>query len=251
MLTVKIPSPPIAKLQAYIDSNSLDTDLVIKEYLAIISNHIEHAGGNALLYTDAMFKEDGLYATVNVGRLPKYESMALLFDNLGFQQVMLDQINTGNRHYGDDCPIASPESLNKSLFDYPEKWLTIYLWTIVRAEYSGRFDNRTDGMISNAKLIDNLLEELGKNADVFGDFDPNEFASQCIDANHIQKILAAANNSAVELHCAAQSMDLLQVREHRQELLDKSTSEIMALIGNLLLEIKTNDDFFKADNYYI
>jgi DNA-binding phage protein len=250
MLTVKIPSPPIAKLQAYIDSNNLDADLVIKEYLAVVSNHIEHASGNALLYTDAMLKKDGLYATINVGRLPKYESMASLFDSLGFQQAMIEQINTGNRHYGDDCPIASPESLNKSLFDYPEKWLTIYLWTIVRAEYSGRFDNQTNAMISNAKLIDNLLEELGKNADVFGDFDPNDFASQCIDANRIQKILTDANNNAVELHCAGQSMTLFEVRDHRQKLLDKSTSELMTLIGNILLEVKTNDDFFKADNYY-
>lgn len=250
MLTLKIPSPPIIKLNTYIDSNGLDAALVVKEYLAIVSNHIEHASGNALCYVDPKLQEDGLYASVNVGRLPSYQVMASLFNNLGFQQAMLAQISTGNRHYGENCPIASPESLNKSLFDYPEKWLTIYLWTIVRAEYSARFDNQTNTMISNKQLMDNLLAELGTNPDVLTEFNPNEFAARHIDANSIQKILAVAGNNAVELHCAAQSMDLLQVREHRQSLLNKSVGELMTLIGNLLLDAKTNDDFFKADNYY-
>ena len=249
MFDLKIPTQ-LDKLKNYIDTTGLDTDAVVKEYMAMLSNSIEHASGNALLYTNAQLKDDGIHASINVGRLPSYESMATAFSDIGFEQAMLTHIHKGNSAYGDECPIADARSLNRSLFDYPHKWLTVYLWTIVRAEYSGRFNNRDNGMISNSQLTSDLLAELGTNPDVIADFDPIDFATGFIDANEIQKMLSLANNDAVELHCAAQSMTLLEVRAHRLEMEKVNTDKLLAFIGDLLLKVKTDDEFFKADNYH-
>lgn len=160
MLEVKIPSPPIIKMKALIASNNRNTGAVIREYMAILANSIGFIGKAEFSYKDGRVSDDGIFASVEPQQLPLYENVANLFSNIGFEQAMITQIATGNKHYGQDCPIANKNNLRQPIHTWSGRWITIYLWTMLRADFSMRFLGSPKQFVDNKLLMDSLIEQL-------------------------------------------------------------------------------------------
>lgn len=161
MLEVKIPSPPIAKIKAHISSNNLDTAKVIRGYMDTLTNSIEFIGKGDFSYTAGRVSDDGIFATIDVQQLPLYDKVAALFSNINFEQAMIAQIATGNKHYGQECPIANKNNLRQPIGTWSGRWVTIYLWTMLRADFSMRFLASPKQFVDNNLLMDALIERLG------------------------------------------------------------------------------------------
>lgn len=161
MLEVKIPSPPIARIKAHISSNNLDTAKVIRGYMDILTNSVQFIGKRAFSYTAGRVSDDGIFATIDIQQLPLYDKVAALFSNINFEQAMIAQIAVGNNHYGHECPIANQNNLRQPISTWSGRWITIYLWTILRADFSMRFLASPKQFVGNNLLMDALIERLG------------------------------------------------------------------------------------------
>lgn len=161
MLEVKIPSPPIAKIKAHINSNNLDTAKAIRGYMDTLTNSIKFIGKGDFSYTAGRVSDDGIFATIDVQQLPLYDKVAALFSNINFEQAMIAQIATGNKHYGQECPIANKNNLRQPIGTWSGRWVTIYLWTMLRADFSMRFLASPKQFVDNNLLMDALIERLG------------------------------------------------------------------------------------------
>lgn len=305
MLEVKIPSPPIAKMKALIASNNRNTGAVIREYMAILSHSIGFIGKTEFSYKDGRVNDEGIFASIEPQHLPLYENVAHLFSNIDFEQAMITQIATGNEHYGQDCPIANKNNLRQPIHTWSGRWITIYLWTMLRADFSMRFLGSPKQFVCNQLLIDSLLERLGLHADesagdntatqslmqnepqaseagvkqekvnnkednqtaasetqqqlkstpitpaqarvtadVFNAARASQVAANCIDMDALYALIRKSNNQAIELHCMAQGMDMVQVIAEREIIKKETSDSILKTVGNLLMTVNENPDFF-------
>lgn len=340
MLEVKIPSPPIAKIKSHISENNLDTAQVIRGYMDTLTNSIKFISKGDFSYTAGRVSDEGIFATIDVQQLPLYDKVAGLFDSINFEQAMISQIAIGNRHYGYECPIANKKNLRQPLSSWSGRWITIYLWTMLRADFSMRFLASPKQLVDNSVLMDALIERLGANQsqvaaqsevvlptataaptevaevsttpeitttaqqeslptqkddtdgqaltpkpadDILAmfeaqaqaddveqeaitavetptlktdkaeqtintDFDmvaASKAVTDCMDMEALDLIIRKSNNRAVELHCMAQSMDLVQVIAERQVISSETTNAITAMVSELLTTINNNPDFFE------
>lgn len=160
MLEVKIPSPPIAKIKAHINANHLDMASAIRGYMATIFTSLKFVAKSDIGYQNGRIADDGIFASIEVSQLPNYPHVANMFGNIGFEQAMLSQIAIGNKHYGNDCPMADKNSLWQPIDQWSHRWVTIYLWTIVRADFSMRFMGSPRQLVSNNELMAELVSKL-------------------------------------------------------------------------------------------
>ena len=161
MLEVKIPSPPIAKIKSHVDDNNLDMANAIRGYMATLLNSIQFISKADFSYQGGRVADDGIYATININQLPEYHKVANLYSNINFEQAMIAQISTGNKHYGNDCPIANKDNLRQPIHTWSVRWITIYLWTMLRADFSMRFLASPKQLVNNNTLMDELIAGLG------------------------------------------------------------------------------------------
>ena len=210
-------------------------------FMQLLSNSITLLGGNALRYNCVELTAEGLTAEINVSRLPDYKRTACVLDRYGFEEEMIRQTIKGNKRYGSDCPIATPESLRQPLLLWCEKWLTIYLWTLMREAYTlsgtqNPLEAPTE-LISHEELMKTIETQLAQKPQV-EKVDYQDIATSVIDGRQVRRIVEKAMAAAGD-------------SDKNEAIADTATTEILVIIGELLECIKTDDEFFKDDDYYM
>ena len=242
MKTIKIVAPSFDNFKAVYGEDIVNDRFGSKStdgFMQLLSHAIVLVGGNALRYKHAELTEEGLTADINVSRLPRYENVVSHLNQYDFEQEMIIQIGKGNKRYGADGPIASPETLRQPLSLWCESWLTVYLWTIMRVAYTiwktpshlkptGIMDNEELMSTVEAQLADTKIDEV----------DYARIASEYVNHREIARIIEKA----------------VAVKGDEQEVTaakNTATEEVLVLIGELLETIKTDDEYFKDDDYYM
>lgn len=249
MLTIKIPSPAIAKIIDHANSAHRDLAEVVDDYMVIVSNAISTATGQQLYFKDAHASDDGIQATINVRRLPNYQATANFFKGLNFEGMVITNINKANHHYGQYCPRANPQALQQPITLWPAKWITIYLWALICSA-----STHNQALRSDAEVMQLLMDQLINNTDIakqhFTPDDAIELASTVVNGGDISTLIKNIINEATDLNCRVQTLDYNQVVTERNKINKTASDKIMLLIGDLLSTIKHDDDFFKNDTYY-
>ena len=178
MTTIKIPSPPMTSLNVLAQHYGLEarsTDMAVR-YMNNVTKRLADINDLPFQYQNFKIREDGIYVDVD-------------FDNLGKSLLTLDEMTRmyGNtllhkefrkrvaKVYADDNDnnlrvnemVTTAEGKNRLLMnqpfsEWPPRWITIYLWTLIGADISHDStvqleDNR---MLSDADICHKLLLEI-------------------------------------------------------------------------------------------
>ncbi len=176
--TIKIPSPPMTSLNVLAQHYGLEarsTDMAVR-YMNNFTKRLADINDLPFQYQNFKIREDGIYVDVD-------------FDNLGKSLLTLDEMTRmyGNtllrgefrkrvaKVYADDNDnnlrvnemVTTAEGKNRLLMnqpfsEWPPRWITIYLWTLIGADISHDStvqleDNR---MLSDADICHKLLLEI-------------------------------------------------------------------------------------------
>ena len=154
MKTVKIPSPSIKKLEYILAQSKVTGEVLIDQYMAIIASTLGYVGGTTLRYENERVEGNFIEATIDTRSLPDYRSMVETYSDISFQDELLKKIRKAHKVYGLECPLATPDKLGRSLNTWSDRWITVYIWTLLCCSEA------KDSINDDADVINSLLDEL-------------------------------------------------------------------------------------------
>lgn len=256
MRTIKIVAPSYDQLKACHTDEEIERncDCMAENYLDLLSSAIVLAGSaNALRYTHVNLTTEGLEAEINVSRLPEFNRQAMLLEAYDFEQEMIAQTIKGNKQYGDDCPIATHESLRQPLAVWANTWITIYLWLMMRVAYTiwaSKSHERQTTLIDNEKMMQMALSNLAnKQPRELPNF--SEIATEVVDYRVIDLISERVITETIAAMNEDQNNTTGIGSDKKEAIKSVATQEFLTIIGELLEQVKSNDEYFKDDDYYM
>lgn len=136
MINIKIPSPSITMITALIEKNNLDKADIIDEYMAIVSNTLNHIGGATLRYENEKLTNHAITADIDLSTLPSYLDMIEYYADIGIENELIQRISTANSKFGSSCPRADVTALRKPIQSWSPRWVTVYIWVLMCCEHS-------------------------------------------------------------------------------------------------------------------
>lgn len=251
MIEVKIPSPSIDTFKEYIASKGLTTDVALDIYMTILARSVYNISGNYLRYGHECLTKNGVMATINLSRLQSYSVTSKLFEHIGFERAIISRIAVANKHYGNDCPLASPDHLNAHISQWPTRWITIYLWMILSVDRLAKDNSGQTCLMRDKQLMSALMAELecfdGPTRKQVMDSEASELAGTALDPKHLATIVAQIMNQTEDLACRSQSMSFEDRIREKQEIQTDATSKLIRILGGIMHLAKTDDNYFGAD----
>lgn len=251
MIEVKIPSPSVATLKEYIKNKGLSADDATDRYMTILATSVYDSTGSYLRYGHEGLGKDGIMATINLSRLQAYSVTEKQFSHLGFSAAMISRIAQANKHYGNDCPLANPESLNAHLSQWPTRWITIYLWLLLSVSRQVKDAKGNACLMEDKQLMATLMNELecfsGPTRKQAMDAEAYSLGRSAIDQKHINSLVRSLMVQTEDLTCRSQTLAFEERIGEQKRIQEDACAKFLRILGGVMHLAKTDDEYFGAD----
>lgn len=245
MRTVHIFTPPMS-LEG-LDHIAIRN--IAETYLMVIADIIEGFNHTRMYYISHFIVDGKVSVDINTSRFPTYKNVLNMTRDYDFKGIM--------RQAASDMGLK--QALEVGLYeDYSEwhnDWFTAYLKAIVICRVSTMLNGFEEYKVcTEQELVDylraaykNKLEE-GITESQRDSAEAKELISEVFNIRTIDKILEDMTRRLLALSTDNSSQD--QKLELANTIKNETLENIVNDFGDTLLTIKTDDEFFKPDDYY-
>lgn len=243
MIRCKIPMPPLSSLPI-----SIDKDAFAKGVVLMMSRYVRHHADTRMHYKNVEVIGDDIYADINTTRLPQvdwFESEQLAG---AFDRDLVDMINSQS-----DEPVTSDMIKNRDVRDFPDFWIGSFMWLWFK--YTLMSWDKLSGNISDDVFVEFIIErvEMDEGDDTIEDV--MKYELEALKAEHsmhhhgIYDVLTDVINKIV---LEADKSPTRRIdTDFTDNLIDETTDELLDLAAEWLERIRADDEFIKADDYYM